>query len=427
MSDKIPYFLTIGDHKVAIGLSWKASPSGQLSSKEVSILSKAAGLNFGAIMKNESIVGFCSSESKGLPSGAAWLASGTQESNFVLIEEIPDDPSISWLCIIRQNTPVLDIVCKNTEINAYIEEWVVSGKPNVFTRVFFYEGARTASFLDLVGNSKPQYFVKQVTGIDPKLAIGLGALLVVGTVGFIGNHLYSEYKKEKARKDQMQAASMKDEQLRLEIERVKRDNQLKIEGALKTNYVEDASLKDRINAWMDSVGEFPLHVAGWVPKRAECNKKECTFFYGREISGTVNSFLESAEKNRWTVSKWTPEECSLILNLSSSNRRANISNIREKDPFLKDFISNMQKMAVAGLKFDVRESSNLKIEIEAYPDGSFDPINWEEGEFMVSGSSLAEPRGVSEYIGYDNLTAEAFTVNFDTLAWSIKGKYVVKK
>lgn len=427
MSDNMPSVITIGNYKVAVGGNWKASPTGEMNSKEISKLSKACGSNFGAIMKAEGIVGFYAPEAKGAPSGAAWLASSSTEANLVLIEEIPEDPSISWLCIIKQGNPVIDVVCKNNEIAEIIQEWS-HGSPPVFSKSYFYdETARPLTLVDLVGGSKPQHYVKQVNGVDPKLILGGAVLFVVVGVGVVGNHFWTAYKKEKARKDAMQSASLKDEQLRLEIERIRRENTMKIDNALKTNYFEDASIKERVSSWLDTIGSYPVHFAGWTALKAECNKLDCTIIYKRDPQGTVNTFFESATRNGWQISNWTPDECSLISNLSSSNRRANISNVGERDQSIKDMISSFQRLSFVGLKFDVKKPEQMTLALESYPDGTQDPINWDEGVFTVGGSSVAEPRGIYEYIEYDTLTAETITVNIESSAWEIKGKYLVKK
>lgn len=420
--------IKIGVHSVAVGCDWVSPSSGSSTAKEIAAIAKSKGSNFGAVLKTESfdVVGIHSSEGKGLPSGAAWLSQNCMGQHVILIEGIEDEPNKSWLCILNNGSPVLDVVCENIELDELIKTSKYHDDYKVFSKTYFYEGADSRSFLDLIKEDDKPQLIRQIRGVDPKIAIlGLAFVVVFGG-GFGGYAFYTNHKKEQARLQAIRASSLQEEQKRIEIERIKASNAQKVDQYLKSEVMDQALASEQIRLWMETIERLPVNVAGWIPSSAKCSTDSCDIKYSRKKYGTISDFMTESGQKGWIISDWSNDECTIRFDLSSLNRSGNIQEIASNNDFLPAFVSGFQRLQMIGLQFDVVRPTDLSVPgLEPLPPEVESKNIHKMGTFSVKGDSLAYPGEMSEFVNFKNVAVSQFTADLIKYNWVLEGKYVV--
>lgn len=420
--------IKIGVHSVAVGCDWVSPSSGNSTTKEIASIAKSKGSNFGAVLKTESfdVVGIHSSEGKGLPSGAAWLSQNCMGQHVILIEGIEDEPNKSWLCILNNGSPVLDVVCENVELDELIRTSKYHDDYKVYSKTYYYEGAESLSFLDLIKEEDKPQLIRQIRGIDPKLAIIGVAIVVVFGGGFGGYAFYTNHKKEQARLQAIRASSLQEEQRRIETERIKASNAQKTEQYLKSEVLDQAVASEQIRLWMETIERLPLNVGGWVPSNAKCSVSSCDVKYSRKKYGTISDFISESQAKGWVISEWTNDECTIRFDLSSVNRSGNIQEIASNNDFLPIFVSGFQRLQMIGLQFDVVRPVDLVVpDIEPLPPEVEVKNVHKIGTFTFKGDSLAYLGDLSGFVNFKNVAISQFTADLIKYNWVLEGKYVV--
>lgn len=435
--------LNIEGKEVAVGLRWRPLRGTTSEKKETAEIAKEEGSTQGLIFSPasglSSMVGiFDNKATKGLICGAAWLAQTAGKSTDLILVE-PIDDETSWLCAIRNGAPLqgYDLCLKNDEIYDAISGLIQpEGEDGIIQPYVIYSpGAFIANSLDgdlLALTSGDEQgappHVQQITGISRNLTIGM---VVVFTLALVyGGGTFYLSKRHQAKEEEMAQTTSASEALQ---EKAKDDkSQAEVQKQLQKILDEKIAARpvygNQVSAWFDAIADVPSSIAAWSLAEVKCDaSNNCDVMYRRKnLVATINDFVAAAQGKNYAVLSAKGSNAVIRIKIDVANRALPTLVIPEPGKFLWDFTSQCQHMELAGLSFNIKDAEHSSVMSEPGHGKSGEKVfsKWAMGEFFISGKRFFEARDSQDYLTFDNISANTFTIKFSPNEWSIGGYYV---
>ena len=428
--------VTIDGRDIVVGLRWKTLQGILPEAKEISALSREDGrLKTGVILKGGyTTVGLVPSldRAKGLPAGAAWVATAHPTDAIVLIEPIGNDRF--WFCATRKGSPIIDVLCSELDIERLIDEVLEHGDAKVYSREGFVSDSDAGTFFDVIEDTNPT-LVKHIVGWNPThiMAVAVAATMVLAGLGgylFFKHRSQVEAQKRVARVTAEAAAKEK-----ADGERIRQEAIAAVESQVKSKSVEAPSPENLINAWFYAFSELPVAVAGWALDSIQCGaSKACDVTFKREKFGTTNSLMAAALERGWNVAGVINDDAVISVPFDAKLRNGTLSLIPSEADFINDFSSALQSMGLAGVK-TTRTAAELVLPPtpKQPPSAAGSPpappvaiTPWRVGTFSLNGVGLFSAHDSRLYLNYDNVAVHAMKLNVNTKIWTIEGSYAIK-
>ena len=431
--------INIEGRSVAVGLQWRVLRGTSSEKKEIAEIAKEekskAGFIFAGPTGINAMVGIFNGQvEKNLICGAAWLAQTIGKTSDIILVDFYDDNYV-WVCAVKNGAPLqgFDAIIEKSQVYVFLGKLLEpdNGAQHTYTIYSpggFINDSVDGDLISLTSYSSSESkipFVTQITGVPRSVSIStaIGVTLLVAYCG------YNYYSNQKLQEDQMAASAAQAatdaarvKEIQLKAEQIR---QGKLNAAITQKLWSRPEYEGTISTWLDSVGSSPASLAGWSLTGVVCKEKNCTVEYTRNAVGTTNDFIAAANKAGYKVGKASNKKSTLLFPIKFAERRNLNKELPAEGVFVPDFLSQLQKMELAGVNFEMRDSSQIDIKSDPVPGKQQTSLKstWKIGAFNLSGNNFFEARDSEQYLRFSNIAAETLNIDFLSHHWTIGGIY----
>lgn len=425
--------INIAGHNVAVAMTWRLLTGMASTQAEIRTIAREVGAKYGILVSSDtvSVVGL-SREKSTAACGAAWLAAALGNDDSILIERV--GMRDYWVCTLSEGAPLPghDMVIEGEEaMREKVAEILRSGSYRIYSSIpdLPFEITSPKGFAELV-TATPVIRIRQVAGVNLKLA-GVSTLVLLLAIGyFVGDNLWQERKRKLARDEVALATAQREAAARQNEEQVRREAIEDARTAIINEILSQPAATAALAAWRNTIHSMPVYPAGWTLVSAECSASRCSARYERGPLGTMESFRVAAAEHRLSDYSLEPDSATISLPSAEVPRREANTDSLPGDTFFETLTTRMQGLRLAKINGTPTRAEAKPIALPGPPGEKpvmITDIPWKRGALQVSGTSLFGAWDMGDYLADPNIAVTRMSVEFRTGAWQIHSIYASRQ
>lgn len=480
--------ISLNGKSVVVGLDWDLLNVKSNERKAVrEMMKKNPGVKAGVVVNGttRSVIGMMGVGQKrpSAPSGAAILAfvngqelaaangrqsSSVEETNWVVIQKLPDSEDRYWLVEIREELPMpaTDKIYSLEEVRNHLEA-SLAGEDTLNLRIYtkddeiftiipagFKHWPESAFDLIEKWNKPSKANLKNLSGIDPVVfsVVGAGILLIAGYTGW-------NYYQDTVKKKMMSQQAAAQEKERIEQnEKTKQQYLAEVEkNALQAldqaveavnKGLATAHPAEVMQSWVELVESVPLNHSGWDTTGVECSMETpqipiCKISMKKGSYSTIRIL-----KDDYPGVEIEGDAASYSLRGSELKlRTADWNGMESRDEFASSLISDLQYFTHGGVNFNQGASQEITQQITLPPPPTLiDQAQAEAGtqkppepgivntgvalgQLAISGSNVWRFKGMSESLERQGLTVNSMSITINStgdMGWTLQSEFLIR-
>lgn len=454
--------IRIGPYTILASLEWLAS---QASTKKEAIeeaLNHDKSKKYGIVVEGTDTfaVGMLAKQEKGVV-GAAWLAESQKEDgDFILVE--PIDGGEFWMCAIKNGTPFYgsDLVGSFGVIEQEVKSLLQSGGFRLITTderigqsLGSFATSFTAASFEATIKGKPAFKVIALKAAAQKNLFIVGGILLTGMAAFGLNVAWDSYQEEKQQEASQKAQQAKAQQIQQakDTARAKFDADKKRLIAEKTAEI-DKELKSQGNPmvlkqWAEVSLGFNLIDYGWVPKKINCNVKDCAALLSPAKGSTIKDVFKV-----YPQLSLTKDGAVLTKQIKPVSSDESVKDLLTLGAFVINGFSEFQVLDGNKFSVDLKQFKEIKVSVPVPQEIQEEEAKklgiqnskgvktvevgtgiW-KGEYRLTTNNedLSALSSLHEYLTTNGITFKSVNIDMEvnsigkTRSWTLEGSYYAK-